>query len=254
LACGELAAMMPRAGGQYVYLREAYGDLVAFLYGWMLFTVANGGGIAALAVAAAVYTGQVFPIVSQDHIVIALAGITITRAHLFAVLLIAILTYVNVVGLRWGALLRGTPDDPPGFVVPRAPAWYRFALQSPSATVALMAPENRAELAEDLTQETFVRAWSHLGSFQEQGALRAWLYRIAHREFLRSLRGQRAQVSLEEVAEIAAPERVVALFRSPARGGESMASWMLLFYALWHRRHILGLAPDGDVFEALAAR
>jgi predicted aldo/keto reductase-like oxidoreductase len=52
--------------------------------------------------------------------------------------------------LRWGALLRATPDDPPGFVVPRAPAWYRFALQNPSASVALMAPESRAELEEDL--------------------------------------------------------------------------------------------------------
>jgi predicted aldo/keto reductase-like oxidoreductase len=53
--------------------------------------------------------------------------------------------------LRWGALLQPTPDDPPGFVVPRAPAWYRFALQSPSVAVALMAPEDRAELEEDLT-------------------------------------------------------------------------------------------------------
>ncbi|HKI33366.1 MAG TPA: aldo/keto reductase [Gemmataceae bacterium] len=53
--------------------------------------------------------------------------------------------------LRWGALLRPTPDDPPGFVVPRAPAWYRFALQSPSVTVALMSPEGRDELDEDLT-------------------------------------------------------------------------------------------------------
>jgi predicted aldo/keto reductase-like oxidoreductase len=53
--------------------------------------------------------------------------------------------------LRWGALLRGTPDDPPGFVVPRAPAWYRFALQAPSVTVALMAPDGRAELDEGLT-------------------------------------------------------------------------------------------------------
>jgi predicted aldo/keto reductase-like oxidoreductase len=53
--------------------------------------------------------------------------------------------------LRWGALLQPTPDDPPGFRVPPAPAWYRFALQHPSATVALMAPENRTELEEDLT-------------------------------------------------------------------------------------------------------
>ena len=52
--------------------------------------------------------------------------------------------------LRWGALLHSTPDDPPGFAVPRAPAWYRFALRSPSVAVALMAPANRAELEEDL--------------------------------------------------------------------------------------------------------
>jgi basic amino acid/polyamine antiporter, APA family len=106
VAFAELGSMFPESGGQYIYLREAYGDLVAFLYGWMLFAVANGGSIAALSVASAVYTGQVFPIVSQDHIVLQLAGITITRAHVFALLLIALVTYVNVVGLRWGALLQ----------------------------------------------------------------------------------------------------------------------------------------------------
>jgi predicted aldo/keto reductase-like oxidoreductase len=52
--------------------------------------------------------------------------------------------------LRWGALLRGTPDDPAGFAVPPAPAWYRFALRHPAVTVALMAPEDRKELEEDL--------------------------------------------------------------------------------------------------------
>src|ERR1700688_1813858 len=105
-AFAELGSMFPESGGQYVYLREAYGDLVAFLYGWMLFAVANGGTIAALTVAAAAYTGQVFPIFSQEHVLLAFAGITLTRAHLFALLLIAIVTYVNVVGLRWGALLQ----------------------------------------------------------------------------------------------------------------------------------------------------
>src|SRR5580700_5403625 len=105
-AFAELGSMFPESVGQYVYLREAYGDLGAFLYGWMLFAVANGGSIAALSVASAVYTGQVFPIVSQDHIVLQLAGITITRAHVLALLLIALVTYVNVVGLRWGALLQ----------------------------------------------------------------------------------------------------------------------------------------------------
>src|SRR5580704_12676619 len=106
VAFAELGSMFPDSGGQYIYLREAYGDLVAFLYGWMLFAVANGGSIAALTVAAAAYTGHVFPIVSDAHVVITTAGITITRAHAVGLALIAILTYVNVFGLRWGALLQ----------------------------------------------------------------------------------------------------------------------------------------------------
>ena len=106
VAFAELGSMFPDSGGQYVYLREAYGDLIAFLYGWMLFAVANGGSIAALSVAAAAYMGQVVPMISQEHVVFAMAGITITRAHVVGVVLIAVLTYVNVVGLRWGALLQ----------------------------------------------------------------------------------------------------------------------------------------------------
>ena len=122
VAFAELGSMFPDSGGQYIYLREAYGDLVAFLYGWMLFSVANGGSIAALSVAAAAYMGEVFPTISQQHIVRTInlpwpaisdahlawtaAPIVLTRAHLVGLLLIAVLTYVNVVGLRWGALLQ----------------------------------------------------------------------------------------------------------------------------------------------------
>src|SRR5229473_342872 len=106
VAFAELGSMFPESGGQYVYLREAYGDLVAFLYGWMLFSVANGGTIAALSVASAAYMGQVVPVISQEHVVLSLAGVTLTRAHVVGLILIAVLTYVNVVGLRWGALLQ----------------------------------------------------------------------------------------------------------------------------------------------------
>jgi basic amino acid/polyamine antiporter, APA family len=106
VAFAELGSMFPDSGGQYVYLREAYGDLMAFLYGWMLFTVANGGTIAALSVASAAYMGQVVPVISQEHVVLTLAGVTLTRAHVVGLILIAVLTYVNVVGLRWGALLQ----------------------------------------------------------------------------------------------------------------------------------------------------
>ena len=106
VAFAELGSMFPDSGGQYIYLREAYGDLPAFLYGWMLFSVANGGSIAALAVASAAYMGQVVPVISQEHVVVSALGITLTRTHLVGLLLIAVLTYVNVVGLRWGALMQ----------------------------------------------------------------------------------------------------------------------------------------------------
>src|SRR3979411_568595 len=87
-AFAELGSMFPDSGGQYIYLREAYGDLVAFLYGWMLFAVANGGSIAALSVASAAYVGQIFPVVSQEHVVAVFAGVTVTRAHLSGLMLI----------------------------------------------------------------------------------------------------------------------------------------------------------------------
>src|ERR1700680_4918248 len=87
-AFAELGSMFPDSGGQYIYLREAYGDLIAFLYGWMLFSVANGGSIAALSVASAAYFGELFPVVSQDQVVTAFAGIVITRAHLLGLALI----------------------------------------------------------------------------------------------------------------------------------------------------------------------
>jgi APA family basic amino acid/polyamine antiporter len=122
VAFAELGSMFPDSGGQYIYLREAYGDLVAFLYGWMLFAVANGGTIAALSVASAAYMGNIVPWMSQQHvmaninlpypalldghIVETTFTIVFTRAHAFGLLLIAILTYVNVYGLRWGALLQ----------------------------------------------------------------------------------------------------------------------------------------------------
>ncbi len=106
VAFAELGSMFPDSGGQYIYLREAYGDLVAFLYGWMLFTVGNGGTIAALSVASAAYMGNIIPFISEQHVIFSLAGMPFTRAHAVGLVLIAILTCVNVFGLRWGALLQ----------------------------------------------------------------------------------------------------------------------------------------------------
>jgi basic amino acid/polyamine antiporter, APA family len=105
-AFAELGSMFPDSGGQYVYLREAYGDLPAFLYGWMLFSVANGGSIAALAVGSAAYLGGIIPGISQEHVVLSVAGVVVTRAHVVALIMIAAVTWINVVGLRRGALLQ----------------------------------------------------------------------------------------------------------------------------------------------------
>src|ERR1043166_7680973 len=68
LSYGELAAAMPKAGGQYVYLREAYGKLMGFLYGWTLFTVIQTGTIAAVGVAFAKFAGVFFPAISEQHV------------------------------------------------------------------------------------------------------------------------------------------------------------------------------------------
>src|SRR6266705_2499481 len=105
-AFAELGSMFPDSGGQYVYLREAYGDLPAFLYGWMLFSVANGGTIAALSVASASFLREIIPFIAQDHVVFSAFGIVLTRAHVVALISIIGVTWVNVVGLRWGTILQ----------------------------------------------------------------------------------------------------------------------------------------------------
>jgi APA family basic amino acid/polyamine antiporter len=105
-AFAELGSMFPDSGGQYVYLREAFGDLVAFLYGWMLFAVANGGTIAALSVASAAYLSAIFPAISEQHVVLTAMGITLTRTHVVGLISIVFVTWMNVMGLRKGAILQ----------------------------------------------------------------------------------------------------------------------------------------------------
>ncbi|MGI9104175.1 MAG: APC family permease [Terriglobales bacterium] len=108
LACfafAELGAMFPEAGGQYVYLREAYGEFPAFLYGWILFAVGQCGAIATLAVGFAEYFGAIWP-AGEAHILVGrIAGFTLTRGHLVSIAAIAFLTVVNALGVRRGAAL-----------------------------------------------------------------------------------------------------------------------------------------------------
>jgi APA family basic amino acid/polyamine antiporter len=109
LACfafAELGSMFPTAGGQYVYLREAYGEFWAFLYGWMNFAVSGAGTIAALAVGFAEYFGTLVPAVSTHQAILHIGSWALSRGHLVAVSAITILTIVNVYGVRRAATLQ----------------------------------------------------------------------------------------------------------------------------------------------------
>jgi basic amino acid/polyamine antiporter, APA family len=112
LSYGELAAMMPRAGGQYVYLREAYTPLWAFLYGWTLFLIIQSGTIAAVAVAFARFGGVLFPAIAEDRYLITPVhvstgyAISLSTAQLVAIILIALLTWTNTRGLEYGKIVQ----------------------------------------------------------------------------------------------------------------------------------------------------
>src|SRR6185369_8930684 len=103
VSVAELGSMFPQAGGQYVYLREAYGEFPAFLYGWMIFAVGQSGTIAALAVGFAEYFGAVFPVASAHVPVATFWRFTLTRGDLSAMTAIAVLTVINVLGLKRGS-------------------------------------------------------------------------------------------------------------------------------------------------------
>jgi APA family basic amino acid/polyamine antiporter len=125
LSYGELAAMMPKAGGQYVYLRESLGPLWGFLYGWTLFLVIQTGTIAAVGVAFGKFLGVIFPAVSSDHwllrmghvpalsvhvpggvMVLGNMDIGLNTANLVAIAIILLLTFVNLFGVKFGAFVQ----------------------------------------------------------------------------------------------------------------------------------------------------
>jgi APA family basic amino acid/polyamine antiporter len=114
LCCAELAAMMPHAGGQYVFLREAYSPALGFLFGWSLLLVIQTGTIAAVAVAFARFTGVIAPVVATDHYLIAPIRISesyalsLSTEQLTAIVLILLLTLVNTRGLKTGKLIQNT--------------------------------------------------------------------------------------------------------------------------------------------------
>ncbi len=114
LSYGELAAMMPKAGGQYVYLREAFSPMWGFLYGWTLFLVIQTGTIAAVAVGFARYLGVLVPSVGENKYLIAPMAISanyaisLSTAQVVGLLLIVLLTFMNTRGLKLGKLVQNT--------------------------------------------------------------------------------------------------------------------------------------------------
>ena len=102
LTYAELSAAMPKAGGQYVYLREAYGSLPAFLFGWVAFIAYLTGTNAAIAVAVAEHLGSFYPSISTQNIIINFDYFSISGGQIFAISLILILSFINYLGILFG--------------------------------------------------------------------------------------------------------------------------------------------------------
>jgi APA family basic amino acid/polyamine antiporter len=108
LSYGELSAMYPKAGGMYVYLREAYNPLVGFLYGWTFFTIIQTGTIAAVGVAFAKFTSYILPGVGEENILLSFGGISIAASQLLSIAVILFLTFINTRGVKNGVVIQTT--------------------------------------------------------------------------------------------------------------------------------------------------
>jgi APA family basic amino acid/polyamine antiporter len=158
LSYGELAAMMPKAGGQYVYLREAFSPLWGFLYGWTLFLVIQTGTIAAVAVGFARYMGVLVPWVSERNYLIAplrLGGyaVSLSTAQLVGLALIGFLTFTNTRGLEVGKLIQNV-----------------FTTAKTGALIALIVLGIIVGLKSGAGAENFKDLWTIRGNLQEVGA------------------------------------------------------------------------------------
>ena len=106
LTLAELGAMMPEAGGQYIYLRNTYGPFAGFMYGWLTFTVIQSGGIAALAVGFTEYLAYFVPVLGLQNYLLVLGSFTVSTGQLIAVSSIVILTAINFYGIRSGSTVQ----------------------------------------------------------------------------------------------------------------------------------------------------
>ena len=158
LSYGELAAMMPKAGGQYVYLREAFSPLWGFLYGWTLFLVIQTGTIAAVAVGFARYTGVLIPWVSETNYLIEPIrfggyALSLSTAQLVGLAMIALLTFMNTRGLKLGKLVQNV-----------------FTTAKTGALIALILLGIIVGLKSGAGAANFSDLWTVRGDLQEVGA------------------------------------------------------------------------------------
>jgi APA family basic amino acid/polyamine antiporter len=157
LSYGELAAMMPKAGGQYVYLREAFSPMWGFLYGWTLFLVIQTGTIAAVAIGFARYTGVLFPWVDEEEFLIdpiRFGGyaLSLSTAQLVGLLMIALLTFMNTRGLKLGKMVQNI-----------------FTVAKTGALIALIVLGIIVGLSSGAGTANFSNFWEVRGTLQEVG-------------------------------------------------------------------------------------
>ncbi|MFN2622970.1 MAG: APC family permease [Chthoniobacterales bacterium] len=157
LSYGELAAMMPKAGGQYVYLREAFSPLWGFLYGWTLFLVIQTGTIAAVAVGFGRYTGVLIPWVSESNYIIEPIrfggyAISLSTAQFLGLAMIALLTFMNTRGLNLGKLVQNV-----------------FTTAKTGALIALILLGIIVGIRSGAGAENFKDFWTLRGGLQEVG-------------------------------------------------------------------------------------
>jgi basic amino acid/polyamine antiporter, APA family len=157
LSYGELAAMMPKAGGQYVYLREAFSPLWGFLYGWTLFLVIQTGTISAVAVGFARYTGVLIPWFSESNYLIAPIrfggyAFSVSTAQFLGLAMIALLTFMNTRGLQLGKIIQNI-----------------FTTAKTGALIALILLGIVVGIRSGAGAENFKDFWSLRGGLQEVG-------------------------------------------------------------------------------------
>ncbi len=276
LSYGELGAMFPRAGGQYHFLKEAYGPVWGFLFGWAAFTISNAGGIAALAVGFGEYLGVFVPTLSNSHILLVLPigpwHVAISAGQLSGASVIALLTVVNYAGVKSAAVVQNVVTAVKigaivglaiiGMLVP-APRSLGAALVAPMPEGHLLTALGVAMIAVFWGFEGWYGATASAGEMRNPsrtlphglilGTLGVTLlYLLMNLAYLRAL----------PIAGMAATGRIAETAAAVLFGptGARLVSLAVLVSAfgcisstiLWASRIYLPMAEDGVFFSALA--